>query len=67
MPSKSTKAENLFSAFGSAGMHQFRFMWSLIRVSLLVGFFKALKLFIATLDGQVQSFFGLLFATPDAF
>ena len=36
-------------------------------MSLLVGFFKTLKLFIATLDGQVQSFFGLLFATPDAF
>jgi len=34
---------------------------------LLVGFFKALKLFVATLDGSIQSIFGLLLATPNAF
>ena len=48
-------------------MHHYRFMLAFDPCELLVGFFKTLKLFIATLDGQVQSFFGLLFATPDAF
>ena len=36
-------------------------------MSLLVGFFKAFKLLIATFDGQVQSFFRLLFTAPNAF
>jgi hypothetical protein len=63
-----TKAEDESSAFGGAAKPLFRHLPPLQTMKiLLVGFFEALKLFIATFDGQVQSFFGLLLATPNAF